>query len=178
MTIDHAVSTTDPTPRLKHVRSSGTWQGRMTTSTRVRGFDPIVIGEPVGVGGDDNAPTPMEYVVAALNGCLAVVVETVAAERGLPLDALTVDTDATMDTRGFAGTADVAPFFTGVRVVLTMTSSAPADEVRHLRAAVERRCPALTLIVAAGVPVEMEWVHLPDGDLDAAPAGQSAQGQA
>jgi uncharacterized OsmC-like protein len=120
----------------------------------------------------------MEYVVAALNGCLAVVVETVAAERGLPLDALTVDTDATMDTRGFAGTADVAPFFTGVRVVLTMTSSAPADEVRHLRAAVERRCPALTLIVAAGVPVEMEWVHLPDGDLDAAPAGQSVQGQA
>ncbi len=164
MTTESPILTTDPIPRLKHVRSTGTWQGRMTTRAQVRAFDPFFIGEPVPVGGENNAPTPMEYVAAALNGCLAVVVETVAAERGLPLAALTVDTEATMDTRGFAGTADVAPYFTHVRIGLTLTSVASADEVRHLRTAVERRCPALTLIIAAGVPVDLQWVHLSDSD--------------
>jgi len=169
MTTDTPVLTTDPTPRLKHVRASGTWQGTMTTSVKVRGFDRFLISEPVPVGGDDSAPTPMEYVVGALNGCLAVVVETVAAERGLAVDALTLDTDATMDTRGFAGTADVAPYFTHVHVALTLTSSASADEVRSLRVAVERRCPALTLVIAAGVPVDLEWVNLPLGSSDRGP---------
>lgn len=178
MTTDHPVLTTDSTPRLKHVRSTGTWQGRMTTSVQVRGFDPFFIGEPVAVGGDDNAPTPMEYVAAALNGCLSVVVETVAAERGFPLDGLSLDTDATMDTRGFAGTADVAPYFTHVRVVLTLTSSASADEVRDLRTAVERRCPALTLITAAGVPVDLQWVHRSDRDTDVATVPQLVQDHA
>jgi uncharacterized OsmC-like protein len=164
MTTSSPSLTADPTPKVKHVRASGTWQGRMSTAVQIRDFDPVLIGEPAKVGGDDQAPTPMEYVVAALNGCLAVVIETVAAERGIPLDALTLDADATMDTRGFAGTADVDPYFTDVKVVASLTSDASVEEIGQLRAAVERRCPALTLIVAAGVPVDLDLVHLPGGD--------------
>ncbi|MDD9206153.1 OsmC family protein, partial [Georgenia sp. 10Sc9-8] len=153
--------TTDPTPRLKHVRAAGTWRGAMTTSLHVRDFAPFATGEPEAVGGDDSAPTPMEYVAAALNGCLVVVTETVARELGIALVDLAVDTDATMDTRGFAGTAEVPPYFTHVAVTVLVTTTGIPAQVEELRAQVQRRCPALTLIAAAGVPVDAEWLITP-----------------
>ena len=152
------VSTTDPVPRIKHVRAAGSWRGQLATDLRVREFGSFATAEPVAVGGDDSAPTPMEYVAAALDGCLVVVIETVASELGLALTAIEVETDATMDTRGFAGTADVPPFFTHLALTVLLTTDSGADEVADLRRQVERRCPVLNLIAAAGVPVDAEWV--------------------
>ena len=133
----------------------------MATNLHVRGFAPFATGEPEAVGGDDSAPTPMEYVAAALNGCLVVVTETVARELGIVLTELAVDTDATMDTRGLAGTADVLPYFTHVAVTVLVTTSGTHAQVEELRDQVQRRCPALTLIAAAGVPVDVEWLVTP-----------------
>lgn len=47
----------------------------------------------------------MEYVIAALNGCLAVVIETIAGELRLQIDGMDIESDATMDPRGFLGAA-------------------------------------------------------------------------
>lgn len=152
------VRTSDPVPRIKHVRASGVWRGRLATDLRIRDFPSFATAEPIAIGGDDSAPTPMEYVAAALDGCLVVVIETVAAELGLALRALEVDTDATMDTRGFAGTADVPPYFTHLALTVRLSTDAGADAVADLRLQVERRCPALNLITAAGVPVDAEWL--------------------
>lgn len=143
-------------PQLKHVRASGTWVGHLATELTVRRFPPFFTGEPEAIGGDGRAPTPMEYVVAALNGCLAVVIETVAAEQGVRLQALDLQSEATMDTRGFAGTADVSPHF----LDLTNRARFVADDdafLPALKQQVERRCPALNLVRDAGVPIVLDW---------------------
>ena len=127
----------------------------MRTRHRVRDFE-FHTAEPEPVGGDDSAPTPMEYVVGALAGCLAVVVETVAAEQRIEVRELDIQTQATMDTRGFRGTADVSPHFQQVtlhaRIELEDTGALPA-----LCREVERRCPVFNLIKDAGVPVTVDW---------------------
>lgn len=127
----------------------------MRTRHRVRSFE-FDTGEPDAVGGDNSAPTPMEYVVAALGGCLAVVVETVAAEQQLRLDSLEVETTATMDRRGFLGTADVSPHFQHV-VLRARFGLEDIDTLPLLQAEVERRCPAVNLVKDAGVPVVLDW---------------------
>ena len=54
------------------------------TDLDVRDFR-FVTSEPEKIGGNNEGPTPMEYVLGALNGCLGVVVELVAKEQGIPL---------------------------------------------------------------------------------------------
>jgi len=155
--VSTSVPTTDSPSTLKHVRSSGTWAGRFATELSVRQFPTFFTAEPVKAGGDDRAPTPMEYVVAALNGCLAVVIETVAAEQGVQLDGLELSSVATMDTRGFAGTADVTPHFLDLTNEARFAVSGGDEFLPALRQQVERRCPALNLIRDAGVPVVLDW---------------------
>lgn len=144
-------------PQLKHVRANGTWRGRLKTELTIRGFDPFFTAEPVPAGGDDSAPTPMEYVVAALNGCLAVVIETVAAEQGVRLEGFDLESVATMDTRGFYGTADVTPHFLDLTNRVRFMTAHDAAFLPALKQQVERRCPALNLIKDAGVPVTLDW---------------------
>lgn len=127
----------------------------MRTRHRVRSFE-FDTGEPEAVGGDDSAPTPMEFVVAALGGCLAVVVETVASEQGLRLDALDVESAAMMDRRGILGTADVSPHFQQI-VLRARFGLDDADALPLLQAEVERRCPAINLVKDAGVPIVLDW---------------------
>lgn len=144
-------------PQLKHVRASGTWVGHLATELTVRHFPPFFTGEPTAIGGDGRAPTPMEYVAAALNGCLAVVIETVAAEQGVRLESLDLQSEATMDTRGFAGTADVSPHFLDLTNRARFVTPDGDGFLPALKQQVERRCPALNLIKDAGVPVVLDW---------------------
>lgn len=133
----------------------------MRTRHQVRNFDPFHTAEPAPVGGDDSAPSPMEYVVAALAGCLAVVVETVAAEQQLHVTALDIGIEATMDTRGFHGTADVSPHFRDLVVRARFGLDDP-DALPGLQDEVERRCPAFNLVKDAGVPITQDWSVVED----------------
>ncbi len=149
-----STATADDLPRLKTLRVATTWEGRQSARHRVRSFE-VRTGEPERVGGDDSAPTPMELILAGLDGCLAVVVETVAAERGVPLRSLELSSEAVMDQRGFAGVPGVRPYYTTIRTRVVL--DAGPGGVAALRDEVQRRCPALGLVRAADVDVELSW---------------------
>lgn len=143
-------------PWVKSVRAAGSWQGSMTTELRVREFG-FRSDEPVAVGGTNSAPTPMELMAGAVNGCITVTVESVAKELGIHLDHIETETSAHMDVRGFQGTADVSPHF--IDYTLTLRISSPSSDTLRsdLRTRVEKRCPAVNLIRDAGVPFELLW---------------------
>jgi uncharacterized OsmC-like protein len=143
-------------PVIKSVRARGTWKGSMTTDLSVRGFE-LRTDEPLPVGGTDSAPSPMELVAAALNGCITVVIETVAAELGVALESVETSSVAHMDVRGFRGTADVSPHFVDYALRLQIVASASHQERQRLQASVEHRCPALNLVRDAGVALEIDW---------------------
>jgi len=154
--MSHALRDAVTSPTIKSVRAAGSWKGSMTTALRVRGFE-LSTDEPPAVGGTDSAPTPMELVAAALNGCITVVIETVATELGIALESVDTSSVAHLDTRGFRGTADVSPHFLDYALTVQLVASATDDERESLRAAVERRCPALNLVRDAGVPLTIDW---------------------
>lgn len=145
---------------VKSVRAAGSWQGSMTTALRVRDFE-LATDEPEAIGGTNSAPTPMEVLAAAANGCITVTIETVAREFGFQLDAIETASHAHMDTRGFYGTAEVSPHFIDYALRVHVTTPETPERFEALRAAVERRCPALNLLRDAGVPVALEWEHRP-----------------
>lgn len=142
----------------KRIRAKGSWQGKMRTAVDIRDFS-FDIDEPVRIGGTDTAPTPMEFVAGAVNGCVSVVVEQVAKELGIEFTALETYSIATQDTRGFAGTADVSPFFHSYRLEIHVeTALDDSDKQQEWTTQVHRRCPAINLVQAAGVELDIHWV--------------------
>lgn len=144
-------------PQIKTVRATGAWQGQMRTVQNVRTFAPITIAEPEKLGGDNAAPTPMEYVIAALNGCLAVAIELVAKEQGFRLEGMEFESEGLIDQRGLFGTASVSPHFQEVVNRIRFKTPESPERLADLKAEVTRRCPAYSLIKDAGVTIRLDW---------------------
>lgn len=144
------------TPQYKTVRAQGRWKGRYRTDLTVRDFA-FVTAEPEKLGGGNEGPTPMEYVIGALNGCLSVVIEMVTRELDFRLDGLEIRSEGLVDQRGLFGTADVSPHFQSVDIYVTLTTEEPPERVDALRAAVLKRCPVYNLIKDSGAAVRVHW---------------------
>lgn len=151
------MSTAADRAQLRTVKARAQWEGRYRNALYVRQFPAFYIAEPEKLGGDDSAPTPMETVLAAYNGCLAVVVELVAQEQGIPLDALEISSEGTIDRRGLLGSPGVPAHFQSVTVNIRLQSPASHALLELLQDEVARRSPAHNLLVDAGVPVRINW---------------------
>lgn len=151
-----APATAERDPTRKSVRAAGTWRGSMTTEIAVRDFT-FRSDEPEAIGGTDSAPTPMELVAGAVNGCITVVIETIALEQGIRLQQIETASKAHMDVRGFRGTADVSPHFQDYDLHVRVSSSATEAQRGELARLAEKRCPAINLVRDAGVKLEVRW---------------------
>lgn len=49
-----------------------------------------VIDEPVDLGGDDNAPTPVEYLLTAIGGCVSITLRMYSERKGWNIGEITV----------------------------------------------------------------------------------------
>ncbi len=111
------------------------------TIVKARQFQ-MIIDEPKALGGADAGANPVEYVLAAVSGCLNVVGHVVAAEMGFALKGLTIEAEGALDPARFQGTSNAAR--AGYREIrLTLKPDADTDQktLETWRAAIEDRCP-------------------------------------
>ena len=59
-----------------------------------------VIDEPIALGGDDNAPTPVEYLLTAIGGCVAITLRMYSERKGWELGEITVNVTQNNDENG------------------------------------------------------------------------------
>ena len=144
-------------PHLIAINASGTWRGLLRTDLTAsgRGF---ATAEPLSFGGDDSAPTPMDYVVGAFLGCITVIIELVARERDIRIDAIELDAAGTIDVRGVTGHPGISPSFQSLGATVRLDAGIHADALEPFVAEVERRCPAFNLFRDAGVTPQVNWV--------------------
>lgn len=111
------------------------------TAVEARDFE-FVVDEPAALGGTNDGPNPVEYLIGAWAGCLNVVVHTVSEERGIDLDGVEVEIQGELDPRKFLGAAeDVRAGYQELDVAITVESDADRDTLDALSEAVEERCP-------------------------------------
>jgi len=65
-------------------------ESRARVAVKARNFT-MIVDEPPNLGGDDKGASPVEYVLAALAGCLNVVGHLVADEMGFKIKRLEID---------------------------------------------------------------------------------------
>ncbi len=102
----------------------------------------ITIDEPANLGGTDAGASPVEYVLAALGGCLNVVGHLVAKEMGMQLNGLQVEIEGDLDPAKFMGKSmNVRAGYKEIRVNLKPVTNADKATLDKWVKAVEDRCP-------------------------------------
>lgn len=111
------------------------------TVVEAREFE-FVVDEPPSLGGTNDGPNPVEYLIGAWAGCLNVVVHTVGEERGIDLERVRIAIEGDLDPRKFLGIdEDVRAGYQEIDVRIEVESDADEEALEALRAEVEERCP-------------------------------------
>lgn len=144
------------TPVMRTVRASGHRSRAYRTDVGIRDFD-FIIDEPEKLGGENLAPTPMEYVTGALSGCFVVTLEMVSEDQEFNMIGLDVECEGVVDHRGLFGTANVSPHFQSAKVDITIVTDEPTERHAEFKRESLVRCPVYNLIKDSGVDIPVNW---------------------
>jgi uncharacterized OsmC-like protein len=104
--------------------------------------------------GQDNGPTPVEFLLHALAACLTAGIANIAAARGINLTSIESTVEGDIDLLGILGLSDeVRNGYQQIRVGFTIRG----DDPEKLRAVVEqsRNRSAVFDVLTNGVPVSI-----------------------
>lgn len=102
----------------------------------------IVVDEPPVLGGNDDAPNPVEYLLAAYAGCLNVVFHVVAKELSITIHKLHIQLNGDINPEKFLGIADKERAgFQSLQVSIDLQSDAKQTQIDELLKKVKDRCP-------------------------------------
>lgn len=90
-------------------------------------------GAPEVLFGDDAAPSPAEWLLHALVGCLTTTTAYHAAARGIQIEAIDSEIDGDLDLRGFLGVSEkTRKGYSAIRVSMRVKSKATPEAIRTL----------------------------------------------
>jgi uncharacterized OsmC-like protein len=131
------------------------------TPTRVqvkaRSFT-MYVDEPPQLGGEDKGANPVEYLLAALAGCLNVVGHMVAKEMNMQLGGLAINIEGVLNPAKFQGKSNAERAgYKEINVTIKAKTNAPEDVLKKWIETVESRCPVSDNI-ANPTPVKLNVI--------------------
>jgi uncharacterized OsmC-like protein len=108
--------------------------------SKARSFN-ITIDEPEDLGGKDEGPNPVEYILAGYAGCLNVVLNLVAKEKGIQINSLKLDVNGDLNPSKLLGGNEDRAGFRGINVNIEIDSPASKEELEVLLFEAKGRCP-------------------------------------
>ncbi|MBR0681975.1 OsmC family protein [Roseomonas eburnea] len=110
---------------------------------------------PAVLCGEDEGPTPVEWILHGLAGCLTAGIANIAAVRGVKLHSIEAEVEGDIDLQGILGLSDkVRNGFDDVRVTFRIAGDAPPETLKALVAQSQARS-AVFDILTNGVPVSI-----------------------
>ncbi|MEO1194389.1 MAG: OsmC family protein [Pseudomonadota bacterium] len=117
------------------------WKEGARSISQLRGHS-VATDEPQALGGQDEAPDPMELLLAALGSCLTIGWVKQAELRGVTVRSLKITVSAPYDLRGYLDLAEeVRPGFSELVYQVTVDCDASPTLQAEIMAAAERSSP-------------------------------------
>jgi uncharacterized OsmC-like protein len=110
---------------------------------------------PAVLVGEDRGPTPIEFLLHGLAGCITAGIGNIAAARGVTLTSVESHVEGDIDLRGILGLSDtVRNGYERIRVNVTITGDAPPEKLRQI-VEQSRARSAVFDVLTNGVPVDV-----------------------
>ncbi len=133
-------------------RATCEWQNGTHSANSVEGFFGLGaeqnhrtkysfdIDHPEIFASQDNGPTPVEYVLVGLAGCLTAGVAAVAQNREIQLNKVSATITGDMDVRGILGMdTDIRNGLSGITVTYDIDADASREDIEALVAQSQKR---------------------------------------
>ncbi len=125
----------------KTVRIETEMQNSFTVASNIRGHQ-IFIDQPAGGGGEDKGPTPLEYFLFSLGGCIATIGRIAAMQRKIELKGFRVAVEGDYDPAGLLGKETLNRVgFQNIRVTAEIDANLTDEEKKSFLDEVCHRCP-------------------------------------
>ena len=125
----------------------------------------FIISEPVHVGGQNVAPTPLEFLLSGAVGCYAAVFAFYAAKMGVNYESFEAVARTNFDVRGHMMPDAPPSGFRSMTIDMKIVSDAPAETLAEVERLALAGCPGIATLRN---PVEVS------SRLAVTPAGTSA----
>jgi uncharacterized OsmC-like protein len=110
---------------------------------------------PTVLVGGDAAPTPVEFLLHGLAGCITAGIANIAAARGVTLTEVTSRIEGDIDVLGLLGLSkEVRNGYQKIRATFDIKGDAPPEKLREI-VEQSRARSAVFDVLTNGVPVEM-----------------------
>ena len=113
----------------------------------------FIISEPVHVGGQNVAPSPLEFLLSGAVGCYAAVFAFYAAKLGVSYESFEAVARTTMDVRGHMMPDAPPSGFQTVTIDIDVVSDAPLATLQEVERLALQGCPGISTL-RDPVPVE------------------------
>jgi len=111
--------------------------------------------EPPVLLGEDHGANPVEYVFAALDGCLTTSLIYHAAAKGIKIDEVETSFSGDLDLHGFLGLDEnTRNGYEKIKVEFKIKADAPKEKLQELVQLAQKRSPVFD-IVSHPTPVEV-----------------------
>ncbi|RLF88608.1 OsmC family peroxiredoxin [Thermococci archaeon] len=107
------------------------------TKTSIKAGDYEIIMDKLG----GEAPSPIEYVLAALVGCINIVGHMVAKDMGFEIKNLEIEVTGIFNPAKFMGQDEGRAGFKTVKAVVRVDADVDEETLREWLKRVEERCP-------------------------------------
>jgi len=111
------------------------------TEIKTRGFK-LIVDEPAELGGTNQAPNPVEYILAGYAGCINVVAHITAKELNIDLKDLNISIEGDLNPARLFGTSfEERAGYQNLEVKLTTSSVIDGQAKIKWLEQIENRCP-------------------------------------
>lgn len=98
-------------------------------------------------GGDNQAPNPIELLLASIASCIEASFYEFAVHEGFTITKLTVDVEGTLDLRGLFMLDNVAAGFKDLRYTMNIESPDDEAKIREFAQKVIDHCPVVDSLI-------------------------------
>ena len=114
------------------------------------------VDHPRQLVGQDEGPSPIEYLLHVLAGCLTAGIGNIASARGVKLNSVESTVEGDMDLLGVLGLSDeVRNGFNDIRVSFRIDADADDEVIRNIVERSRARSAAFD-VMTNGVPISIE----------------------
>ncbi len=126
---------------VKTVKIESKLDSKFKIESDIRGHA-IVVDQPASAGGTDAGPTPLEYLMVSLAGCVGSIGRIVAMQKQLAIRGMTISVEGDINVDGLLGKPTEDPVgFTEFRILADIDADMTAEEKDAFIHAVDARCP-------------------------------------
>lgn len=129
-------------------------QSGSQSNIKVRQFK-VLVDEPSALGGTDEAPNPVEYLLCGLTGCMHIMGFKVAQELGMELSNLSIKVSGHLNPMKLFGMpTEERAGYQNLSIELQPTTLANAETLSQWKTIMTQRSPVLDNLLNA-TPVEV-----------------------